>query len=88
MKPIDAFFAGLTIMFIIWFVGMLIVKQNTPNKPAEQPPGIIVQANQLITNRTIITIKDTRRNLQWEAFEYWHSLVIIPGTEKPIKTSP
>lgn len=81
MKPVDAFFAGLTTMFIIWFVGMVIIKNND-SKPVEQPPGIYLDDNR-VTRMYIL--KDTRRNLQWDAFEYGHSLIIIPGTEKPIK---
>lgn len=84
MKPLDAFLAGVASIVIIAFLVMIIVKQNE-SKPAEQPPGIFLDDTRI--NRMHI-IKDTRRNLQWDAIGIDRALVIIPGTEKPIKTAP
>lgn len=88
MKDNEQFCAFIIILLII--IGgfcILTIINNNSNKPAEQPPGIFI-TGQNGGNKNIIIVKDTRRNLQWEAFEYWHSLVIIPGTETPIKTAP
>jgi hypothetical protein len=77
----------LPIILIITIVALLCLIYNS--KTPEQSPGIFINNNiQNEFNRPIIIIKDTRRNLQWDAIEYRQALVIIPGTEKPIKTSP
>lgn len=86
MKPIDAFLSGIASMVIIVLVVAITVKRNESNKPAEQPTGIIVIGGSFNSDpKTVIIIKDTRNNRQWDAIEYSNSLVIIPGTEKPIK---
>jgi hypothetical protein len=54
------------------------------NEIEQTKPIVIEHINGSYSTSTII-IKDTRRNLQWDAFQSGHAIIIIPGTEKPIK---
>lgn len=53
----------------------------------EQTKPIVVEINggTYSYSTSVIIVKDTRRNLQWDAFQSGQAFVIIPGTEKPIK---
>lgn len=73
---------------LLMSIGIIIIinqyNQSETSKPVEQPPGIIFDDQRI--NRIYI-IKDTRRNLQWDVVILGQAIVIIPGTEKPIKTN-
>lgn len=66
--------------FIIFCIMGIVAGCTESNKP--EPKTVTVDDY----NYPIYIIKDYRQNLQWDAICFDRSLIIIPNTQKPIKS--